>query len=239
MISVGLVSVQRINNFLSFVKDKRIKVCDKISDVFTPVEINVYKSINPKRLYKKVKKAQSILSKRGINNFVYTSEVIRLLGMNAYKGIPLTNLLQCFGYLYDKIYTERYNTICLYDKELKLFNYENLSQIICLAKNIIIYTSDIGRALDIAESLFFEYGALLNVKEYTNKSEPSHMVIDADNKKIRVGDIVVDGLDYDVDCGKYDVDIRPLIDNLESGDFFKIKNLRSGKNLIKLVDNFM
>ncbi len=238
MILIGIISVQKKNNLLSYVKSKKINICDAFGDDirFVPIEIILYRNIKRKTLYKRIERAKILLNKKGVSQVLLTNELRDILGDKKCKGIPAVNLIESFEHLYKKVGKGQYNSIYLYDEKLSFLDYHNLSKIIYLAKSLVIYTAETERAKSLARDIFYEYGVWIDVREGVHKDRNVQMVIDADNGKVRIGDITVDDIEYDVDCSKYNLDFRYLADDTCLSNCLKIKNLMAGKNLIKLVD---
>lgn len=203
---------------------------------FVPVEISCYK--NRKLTQNAIKKAERILKKQGVYEFFYTEEVRKFLGLKDYYGIPICDLAESFLYLSDRMKGYRDNVVIV-DKKLSFFNKDIFKIIMYLANNFSVYTENAYDGCRLAEYLFYEYGVWINVLPYDKGfgNIKNRYIIDAEKREITIGDVTVDNVEYDVDFGTFDIDLRFMRENSCISDCLSIKNLKSGKNLIKLVDN--
>ena len=229
--------MQRINNFFSYIKAKKVKVKECFGEDIKFIPVEIIFSSNIKKLNTRINKAKSILKKYSVSDILFTDEIKEILNEKHYCGIPKGSLVKIFNLLYNKLSIDKCKMIYLYDRDLSFFNYHNAEQIIYIAERIILCTENIYLAKDITEKLFYEYGVCIDIKKYSLNNDNKKFIIDADRGIIRIGDVFADGVEYDIECEKYNLDLRPLADNLDFSDKMKIKNIVSGKNLIKLVDN--
>ena len=234
MINIGIISVHKTNNLLNFLRKNRFTFPEGFGDniKFVPVEISLYK--NNKKLSKLVKKAEKMLIDKDVSNIVLTCECKKMLGSDTLSGIPPKEIFNAFK-LFSRKINKRYKEIVILDKNLSAFNTHSFEKIMFLTNNFYLCTNNTCYAHIVAEAIYNEFGVWINICE--KNCANSSCVINVDKGKIHIGDIIVDGISYDVDFNGYDVDINDFIAISDISSYVKIDNLMSGKNLIKLVDN--
>ncbi len=226
--------MQRIRNVFLRVKTRKIKVLESIGDEIKFIPVEILFSGNKKRFNKRIEKAKLILKNNNVTDIILTDEVRDIISERYAFGIPKGSLLTSFKLLYNKLAVKRCKMINVCDKELCFFSYQIAEQIIYMAERVSLYTINVHSAKAIADKIFYEYGVWIDIKEHSLKCYSSGFLIDADRGIIRIGDVCADNVIYDLNSINYNVDLRPLADNPDISDKIRIKNLVSGKNLIKI-----
>lgn len=249
MISVGIVSVQKKRRSLIDFGMKNITLKEKFGDevLFIPIEVcsafSSSSAIGKAVLKKRIRIAERMLKDLGVNIITRTNDCNDIDEIEndtscSENGIPLDELLNCFIFCMKKCGIKSVkNKLIINDRQLIFADIYSISSVCLYAKNILLKTDFTEEAEKIAEKIFFEFGVWIEIEQYEKdfKASPSTMLIDADRGIIRVADMIIDGVDYGIDCRNYNINIQDVLNKIKKINKIQIKNMKSGNNIVKML----
>lgn len=200
-------------------------------------------TMSRRRVKKLMKKAERLLLTLNADA-VLLSERCKELNLSNYCSsrdkrykIPAKKIFECFFFSYKKAHMfGNYDTLHIFDPELRAITYEELLKVCLIVKYITLHTLKKDRALMLAEQLFYEYGVCIKISDIVNINEERNvqMLIDVENRKVRIGDFCIDGAEFYSKSGLYALDAAEEAAVLGENIDFQIKSWMSGKNVIKI-----
>lgn len=243
MIDVGIVSVQKKKGFITGARARKIDVKDSLGDeiVVLPIEVRTVLSASSffgrYILRKRISTAESILKEKGARLILHTRSCKAVCNEvsdaeNNEFGIPMPELLNCFEMYMKKAGGKTQKRLVVSDRYLRCANIEFLSSLCLYAKEIVLKTEELKKAEEIADMIFYDFGIWIEAEKYEGniKLVPGEVVIDADGKVIKAGDLVLDGVDYGLEFGCYDINAAEAAERIKKYKTLKIKNIKSGNN---------
>lgn len=190
-------------------------------------------------------KAERLLRCSGADDVLLTDECKELFlnqsGEDLYshrksRTIPCSKLTECFMIFLKKTENVRYNRLVIYDENLSCVSFDRLADICGSVRYITLYTGRIRDGERIAEALLGEYGILISVQSYDERDDArtAGMLIDAENRRVRIGDFVIDGAEFASNAGNYRLDAAEMAACMDDECCLDVKNWLSRENVIRI-----
>ena len=166
-----------------------------------------------------LQKGMELLRSQHVSGIVMTRECGAVLGEGnwstcARMPIPRSKFMECVEFGLQKagaLLTGQ--TVYLLDREMQAVTFQLLAKLCQHARYLCLLTEKTDTAEELADRLCDEYGAYLDVRDFTyHIPGRAAFVADVDLGTIRIGrDCIIDGLEVDVDTHGYTVDPNAVL----------------------------
>lgn len=209
---------------------KNISLCDTEFTI-----ARVFCRLTEKSISRRIKKAKIKLKKDGFKDVLLYNQCKDEKLYNDCM-IPEFRMVDAFEYIQDKIAKNwLIDRVDIYDKITSAETFNVLRKIILSVKEVRLHTLKTCEMHGCAEKMFSEFGVVVEVDENFENSSNKSSVIDFDLRYVRIGDFVVDGIEYEKPNYIFDeINLNRVAEDSGYDNCFKIKNWVSGKNMLEI-----
>ena len=229
MISIGVLSVQKKKGKLIHIVEKNVgEIKFTIAQISYPdCRFKLTEKMYVKGLTVLVK---NILKRRGIENIISeypgsTSKCVQIPLTDEYMKKCATETAKHMEFTNDTVY--------LLDKNMAYTDYNLLVEVCLKSKNFCLLTDNRGKAEEMCDELYIEYGVFPDVYNYAHKIPyRAEWIIDFDKMRIKLNsNIIIDGVALEFDIDEINLDFSYLISIYpEIIHYASFKSWTSGKN---------